>query len=66
MAWASTGASIKGPTGATGPAGPVGAAGIRGTLWYTGTGPPPVTLTPTPIVGDLYLDLTSGTVYRFN
>jgi len=37
----------------------------RGTLWFSGDGPPPGEgLAPTPRTGDFYLDRLSGTVYE--
>jgi len=51
-----------GSMGATGPTGATGAAGIRGNGWYSGTGVPGVI--PGSMVGDLYLDTTSGAVYK--
>ncbi|MCP9868681.1 collagen-like protein [Cyanobium sp. Cruz-8D1] len=64
-------AGPSGPTGTAGPTGPqgiqgsVGADGLigpRGTGWFTGTGAPPAVI-PGAVDGDLYLDLTTGTVY---
>jgi len=59
MAWATTGTSIKGSTGAAGP------TGTRGSLWYSGHGAPGA-LAPTPQAQDHYLDLDTGTVYLFS
>lgn len=54
----------KGDKGDPGVKGDPGSAGARGTLWYTGSGTPGTTVDPGQLPGDLYLDLTSGTVYR--
>jgi hypothetical protein len=51
-----------GATGATGAAGADGAQGSRGTGWYTGAGAPVEPIAGS-IVGDLYLDTTTGNVY---
>lgn len=56
-----------GPTGATGPAGPTGetgAAGLRGSMWFTGTGAPSSGTVPSAIIGDMYLDETTGNVWQ--
>ncbi len=55
-------AGPQGPQGIQGPAGADGLIGPRGTGWFTGTGAPPATI-PGAVDGDLYLDLTTGTVY---
>src|SRR5580765_6316655 len=61
-----------GPTGSTGPQGPIGntgntgATGPQGTPgenWFAGSGVPSGTL-PTSIVGDWYLDTSTGDVYE--
>jgi hypothetical protein len=54
-----------GPTGATGAEGPQGDTGQRGSVWFTGTGPPQIATTPL-LVGDMYLDETTGNVWRFD
>ena len=56
-----------GPTGAQGSQGeqgPMGATGARGATWYTGTGAPVAQVGEA--VGDLYLDVASGTVYKLS
>lgn len=50
-----------GAPGAAGADGADGADGLRGTQWFTGTGAP--TTVVGSEVGDLYLDVTDGTVY---
>jgi len=55
-------AGPQGPQGIQGPAGADGLIGPRGRGWFTGTGAPPPTI-PGAVDGDLYLDLTTGTVY---
>jgi len=55
-------AGPQGPQGIQGPAGADGLIGPRGSGWFTGTGAPPPTI-PGAVDGDLYLDLTTGTVY---
>ena len=55
-------AGPQGPQGIQGPAGADGLIGPRGSGWFTGTGAPPPTI-PGAVDGDLYLDLTMGTVY---
>ena len=68
----------KGSTGATGPQGPQGATGgtgptgTRGSLWYTGTALTHTSgaasgtsaMTASYIVGDMYLNSSTGIVYR--
>lgn len=53
-----------GPEGAQGDQGPTGPAGPRGSKWFTGAG------TPTSIAGalpgDMYLDTSTGVVYRLD
>jgi hypothetical protein len=57
------GGSIQGPQGIQGPAGADGLIGPRGTGWFTGIGAPPSTI-PGAVDGDLYLDLSTGTVFQ--
>jgi hypothetical protein len=61
-AWPATGTVLKGATGAQGTAGATGAQGARGSAWFTGTGVP--TTVANQAVGDLYLDTTTGDVYK--
>jgi hypothetical protein len=56
--WGSAGFSIKGATGSQGP------AGARGSAWFTGPGAP--TTVDGSVAGDLYLDTSSGDVYRLD
>ena len=62
------------PVGPAGPAGPAGAAGApgapgdpgtRGSRWYTGAGAP-VTVPDTRVDGDMWLDETTGDVWRWD
>jgi hypothetical protein len=53
-----------GPTGATGAVGPTGDTGQRGSVWYTGTSDPGTIAGQ--LVGDMYLNETTGDVWRFN
>jgi hypothetical protein len=56
----------QGPTGATGATGSTGATGPAGTPgenWFSGTGAPAGTLAGS-VVGDWYLDSTTGDVYE--
>lgn len=57
---------IQGIQGPEGPQGAAGTNGARGTLWYTGSGAPGTTVDPGQLAGDLYLDLTTGTVYKLS
>jgi hypothetical protein len=41
----------------------VGATGQRGSIWFTGTGPPAVT---GMLIGDMYLDEATGDVWRYD
>jgi hypothetical protein len=41
------------------------ASSLRGSLWFTGSGPPPTPLTGA-LPGDYYLDSTSGTFHRLS
>ncbi|QGJ94157.1 hypothetical protein QEH32_gp25 [Corynebacterium phage EmiRose] len=55
----------QGPTGERGPQGaqgPEGATGARGSKWFTGAGTPGTV--SGAVVGDMYLDTSSGTVYQ--
>jgi len=58
-------AGPAGPTGATGAPGPVGPDGVRGSRWYTGSGPP-VSVPDARVDGDMYLDQDTGNVYRWS
>lgn len=53
----------QGPLGPEGPLGPQGDDGDRGSLWYTGVGPPSSIIGET--TADMYLDNNNGDVYRF-
>jgi hypothetical protein len=57
---------VKGDVGAPGPPGPPstvpGPPGVRGSIWFTGTGPPPTPLTGA-LPGDYYLDSVTGNYY---
>jgi hypothetical protein len=62
------------PTGPEGPAGPQGPRGVtgatgdqgeRGSHWYTGAGAPGA-IPDTRVDGDMYLDETTGDVWRWN
>lgn len=82
MAWATTGANLKGPTGNTGPQGPIGNTGPTGPQGIQGnTGPTGATGqrgskwfdgtgAPTTIAGslpgDYYLDNSTGDVYELS
>ena len=54
-------AASYGPPGPTGPAGVTGPQGITGPAWLTGAGVPS---DANGRDGDLYLDTTTGDVYR--
>ena len=54
-----------GPTGATGAQGPQGDPGLRGSRWYTGVGAP-ASVPDTRVSGDMWLDETTGDVWRWN
>jgi len=60
-----------GPSGPAGPQGPrgvqgdIGAPGLRGSRWYTGAGTP-VTVPDSRIEGDMWLDETTGDVWRWS
>lgn len=57
-----------GPMGPAGPQGPTGAQGpqgVRGSRWYTGTGVP-VVVPDVRMEGDMYLDETTGGVWRWS
>jgi len=59
---------VTGPPGPPGPAGvgapgEPGAPGERGSVWFTGLGAP--TMTGDFIVGDMYLDKSTGDVWRW-
>lgn len=60
-----------GPPGPEGPAGapstipgPAGEPGTRGTMWFTGEGPPAGG--ENFIEGDMYLDVSNGEIWRFD
>ena len=58
----------QGPAGPVGPAGAQGAAGeqgVRGSRWYTGAGAPGA-VPDSRIEGDMYLDETTGDVWRWS
>jgi hypothetical protein len=56
-----------GPVGATGAEGPKGDPGIRGSRWYTTSGPPSASVPGGDrVVGDMCLDELTGDVYRWN
>ena len=54
-----------GPTGATGAPGADGIPGMRGSRWYTGAGAP-VVVPDARVVGDMWLDETTGDVWRWD
>ena len=54
----------EGPQGATGAKGDAGAQGPRGSKWFTGAGAP--TSVGGAAVGDMYLDTSTGVVYRLD
>jgi hypothetical protein len=57
-----------GPTGPAGPMGPRGVQGdqgLRGSRWYTGAGAPGI-VPDTRIEGDMWLDETTGDVWRWS
>jgi hypothetical protein len=54
-----------GPMGSTGPVGAQGDPGVRGSRWYTGSGPP-VAVPDTRVDGDMWLDEGNGDVYRWS
>ena len=55
-----------GPAGIQGPTGSPGPPGMRGSRWYTGAGAPDDTLPDARIEGDMYLDETTGDVWRWD
>lgn len=55
----------EGPAGAIGPPGLQGDPGVRGSRWYTGAGSP-VTVPDARVDGDMYLDETTGDVWRWD
>jgi Collagen triple helix repeat (20 copies) len=63
------GIAVKGETGPRGERGPPGKDGsdgqdgLRGSIWTTGTGAP--TTTTGVLEGDMYLDKTTGDVWRY-
>ena len=54
-----------GPAGPMGPTGAVGAPGMRGSRWYTGPGAPGA-VPDTRVDGDMYLDESTGNVWRWD
>jgi len=54
-----------GPAGPMGPRGIQGEQGVRGSRWYTGAGMPAV-VPDVRIEGDMYLDESSGDVWRWS
>ena len=54
---------LAGPVGPTGPVGPKGPTGVRGSTWKTGVGAPGVV--GGELTDDMYLNVTTGDVYRF-
>ena len=58
-------AGPPGPAGEPGAPGAIGEPGVRGSRWYTGAGPP-VTVPDTRVEGDMYLDESTGNVYRWD
>lgn len=61
------GASIQGPPGERGPEGPAGVGtqgptGVRGSVWTSGNGTP----TASANEGDMYLDASTGDVWRMS
>lgn len=54
----------QGPQGIAGEKGDTGDAGQRGSRWFTGAGAP--STIPGAIAGDMYLDTSSGVVYRLD
>ena len=54
-----------GPAGAIGPTGAPGDQGVRGSRWYTGAGAP-VDVPDARVVGDMWLDETTGDVWRWD
>lgn len=65
LAPASYSSGPAGPAGAPGAVGPAGAAGVRGSRWYTGAGAP-AAVPDTRIEGDMWLDESSGDVWRWS
>ena len=55
-----------GPQGATGLPGPAGDPGLRGSRWYTGAGAPSGVIPDDRVAGDMYLDETTGDVWRWD
>jgi hypothetical protein len=54
-----------GPAGPMGPRGEQGVQGVRGSRWYTGAGVPAAVPDPR-IEGDMWLDETTGGVWRWS
>lgn len=54
-----------GPSGPPGPPGPAGLPGVRGSRWYTGAGAPG-SVPGTRVDGDMWLDETTGDVWRWD
>lgn len=55
---------IQGLKGDKGDKGDTGTSGVRGSNWYTGSGAP--TTIAGSAVGDMYLDVTDGSVYKLS
>lgn len=55
----------EGPAGPEGPMGAKGDQGLRGSRWYTGAGAP-VDVPDARVPGDMWLDETSGDVWRWD
>ncbi len=58
---------VKGDTGdagAAGATGPTGPTGTRGSQWYTGSGTP--SGISEALIGDMYLDILTGDVYKLS
>jgi hypothetical protein len=55
-----------GPAGPMGPRGVQGEQGLRGSRWYTGAGAPGGAVPDIRIEGDMWLDETTGDVWRWS
>ena len=65
LAPASYSAGPAGPPGPAGATGAVGEQGVRGSRWYTGAGAPGA-VPDVRIEGDMYLDESTGDVWRWS